>query len=82
MKEILCPECESNEIEAKYATYMMVNDMAIEEDGDLSYRYCESTDHYLDGDFSDHLLCLKCSHIWGEDWQSVVHNKEDKDETK
>jgi len=71
MKEILCPECKSNEIEAKYATYIMVNDMAIEVDEDRSYRYCDSADHYMDGDFSDHLLCLQCNHVWEEEWQYV-----------
>ena len=80
MKEILCPKCECKEIEAKYTTYILVNNMAIEEDNDRSYRYCERTDHYLDGDFSEHLLCLQCSHTWEEeDWQFVEHNEEDKD---
>ena len=79
MKEILCPKCESNEIEAKYAVYILVNDMAIEEDEDSSYRYCESTNHSLDGDFSDHLLCLQCNHVWEENWQYI--DKSDRKET-
>jgi len=78
MKEILCPKCKSNEIEAKYTTYILVNDMVIEEDKDRSYRYCESTDHYLDGDLSEFLICLQCSHTWEDEcWHFEDHKEEE-----
>ena len=74
MKEILCPECGSDLISAKYSIEMFINEMAIEIEKNRSYRYFESTDHYLDGDFSDALICCDCSHGWvDEDWQVQNH---------
>ena len=76
---IVCPECLSELITAKYSTEIFINEMVVEVYKKTKYRYCESTDHYLDGDFSDTLICKECSHTWEQpDWQNWKVTNEEK----
>ena len=68
---IVCPECLSELITARYSTDIFVNEMVVEEyKHGNKYRYCECANHYLDGDFSDTLICEECGHTWEQPaWQ-------------
>tara|TARA_R110000824_G_scaffold25767_3_gene89386 strand:- start:22150 stop:22395 length:246 start_codon:yes stop_codon:yes gene_type:complete len=81
MKVYKCKECDSDQVSVKYSVEINVNEMEVDDEGGTFCRYA-STDNYMNGDYSEHVVCNECGNTWEADDEWMYEEKETKEDNQ